>query len=74
LFSNGATLGKKEGYRIKGKLSDVGKIDLVATWEDGLPCAAVRYDLPGLVTNLTFICGNRDSNMSVCFNALFMER
>ena len=74
LFDHGATLGKSEGYRIKGVLSEVGQIELVANWRDGSPACAVRYDLPGLVTNLTFILGSRDKNTSVCMNALFMDR
>jgi hypothetical protein len=36
----------------------VGKIEVVAEWNDGVPMAAVRYDTPGLITSLGFHIGS----------------
>ena len=39
------------------KVSTDGYIDVVAKWKDGVPLAAVRTDLKGLIISLGIECG-----------------
>jgi hypothetical protein len=39
-----------------------------------MPLAAIRYDLPGLITSLSFFSGTSDNNEDVVVNALFLDR
>jgi hypothetical protein len=47
----------------------------VAEWEDGVPMAAVRYDLPGLITSLGFYIGTNEVDcMDLIINAIALDR
>jgi hypothetical protein len=43
----------------KVTVNKVGKVEVVAEWKDGIPMAAVRYDLPGLITSFNFHIGEK---------------
>ena len=41
------------------KVSTKGEIDVVAEWKDGVPLAAIRKDLKGLIISFGFLCGTK---------------
>ena len=60
-------------YRLKvTKVSKEGNIDVVANWKDGVPLAAIRKDLNGLIISLGFFCGQYGTKdgIQVVINAL----
>ena len=58
------------------KLSTLGKVEVVASWKDGVPLAAVRYDLPGLIVNIGFPCGSGGSEdgLEIVINAICLRK
>jgi len=65
-----------KAHRSKCERNGIGKIEIVAEWADGVPVAAVRYDLPGIITSLGFLCGSQGSQdgLHVVINALCLIR
>lgn len=59
LFKDNPTITKGSSfYRPLNSLNTVGKVQMVAQWNDGVPLVAVRYDLKGLITSCGFEIGS----------------
>jgi len=54
------------------------KVEIVAEWCNGYPLVAIRYDLHGLITSITFSCGTGDygsqDGIAVVINALALSK
>jgi len=54
-------------------------VEVVAEWEGGYPLAAIRYDLPALITSITCYCrrsmgGEESYNLELLLNAIALTK